>query len=312
MPTVLMGTWDDGLFVIADGHCNQELPGQLVRSVTADSAGGALAIVDSHTLRQRDTTGTWRTIAQSELSLSSVVNVLSDVYLGTDDAQILRLRSNEDLQPLPAFAHVPGRETWYAGTAVIDGKVVGPPLGIRSMTATCNGDALLANVHVGGIPRSTDGGAMWHPTIAVNEDIHEVRAHDTRPDIVIAAAATGLCISRDGGLNWTIEREGLHATHCLAVAFAGSDILISASEDPFSAHGAVYRRPLDGSGPLLPLGGGLPRWFDGTVDTNCIATLAPAVALADKGGNVYLSSDAGQTWSRIAQGLPAASSLLLR
>ncbi|MBL8269062.1 WD40/YVTN/BNR-like repeat-containing protein [Steroidobacter sp.] len=311
MPTVLVGTWDDGLFVVSDGYRSHELRGQLVRSVTTDGAGGALAIVDGHTLRQRDTGGSWQTIAESEFSLSSVVKVLSDIYVGTDDAQVLRLDSNGDLQRLPAFAHVPGRETWYAGTAVVDGKVVGPPLGIRSITATCNGSALLANVHVGGIPRSTDGGATWHSTIAVAEDVHEVRAHDTRSDIVIAAAATGLCISRDGGLNWSIEHEGLHATHCLAVAFVGADILISASEDPFSTHGAVYRRPLDGSGPLLPLGGGLPRWLDGTVDTNCISTLGSVVALADKGGNVYSSEDAGGRWVRISQGLPAASSLLI-
>jgi hypothetical protein len=33
------------------------------------------------------------------------------------------------------------------------------------MTMTCDGAVLLVNVHVGGIPRSADGGASWQPTI---------------------------------------------------------------------------------------------------------------------------------------------------
>ena len=96
---------------------------------------------------------------------------------------------------------------------------MGPPLGIRSMAATCDGAALLANVHVGGVPRSTDAGLTWRPTIDIDSDIHQVCAHPTRPDIVIAAAAVGLCLSRDAGATWTIEQQGLHADHCSAVAW---------------------------------------------------------------------------------------------
>jgi hypothetical protein len=106
---------------------------------------------------------------------------------------------------------------------VIDGQRVGPPLGIRSIAATADGAVLLANVHVGGVPRSTDGGATWQPTIAIDSDVHEVRAHPHRPGVVMAAAAIGLCTSRDGGVTWNVEQEGLHAAYCSAVAFAGDD-----------------------------------------------------------------------------------------
>lgn len=77
----------------------------------------------------------------------------------------------------------------------------------------------------GGIPRSIDGGVTWRPTIDIESDVHEVRAHPTRPDIVIAAAAIGLYISRDAGESWSVEREGLHTTYCSAVAFSGNDML---------------------------------------------------------------------------------------
>jgi hypothetical protein len=310
-PTVLVATWHDGLFAIADGNSVHEQKGRQVRGLTSDREGGAFAVVGGHTLRQRSASGEWRTIAESESDLSCIETVANEIYVGTDDARILRLSAAGHLENIGGFANVPGRDTWYAGAALIDGKLLGPPLGIRSMTATCDGGALLANVHVGGIPRSTDGGATWNPTIGIDEDVHEVRAHVARPDIVIAAAATGLCSSRDGGATWRIERNGLHAHYCSAVAFAGTDILVAASEDHFAARGGLYRRSLDESGPLLPVGGGLPQWLDGIVDTACMATHASTLALADRGGNVYLSKDTGKTWSRIAEGLATPSGVFI-
>jgi hypothetical protein len=308
-PTVLVATWRDGLIAIADGKSSHELKGQPVRGLTSDGEGGTLAVVGGHALRQRSASGAWRTIAESESSLSCIVNVANETYVGTDDARVFRLSLGGLLENVNGFAAVPGRDTWYAGAALIDGKLLGPPLGIRTMTATCDGGALLANVHVGGIPRSTDGGATWNPTIGVHEDVHEVRAHGARPEVVIAAAATGLCISRDRGATWRIEREGLHAHYCSAVAFAGTDILVAASEDHFAARGGLYRRPLDEPGPLLPVGGGLPQWLDGIVDTACMATYGSTLALADRGGNLYLSNDTGNTWSRIGERLSTPSSV---
>jgi hypothetical protein len=127
----------------------------------------------------------------------------------------------------------------------------------------------------------------------------------------MAAAAIGLCTSRDGGLTWDVEQEGLHASHCSAVAFAGDDVLVSASLDPFAEQGAVYRRRVDGQGPLVAIAGGLPAWTDGKVDTGCIATHGSAVALADRKGNLYVSADTGRSWSRQAAGLPLPSSVLI-
>jgi hypothetical protein len=310
-PTVLVATWRDGLIAINGANFARELQGQSVKGLASDGQGGALAVVDGHSLRQRSRSGAWRTIAVSESDLSCSVAASGEIFVGTDNAEILRLGASGDLERLPGFAAVSGRDTWYAGTALIDGKLLGPPLGIRSMTATRDGAALFANVHVGGIPRSADGGVTWHPTINIEEDVHEVRAHDSRPDIVVAAAATGLCISRDGGKTWSIEQEGMHSPYCSAVALTDTDVLIAASEDPFSTQGAIYRRPIDGTGPLLPIGGGLPRWFAGIVDTACIATRAATIVLVDGGGNPYLSDDHGRTWSRIADQLPTPSGILI-
>lgn len=310
-PTVLVATWGDGLFVVTGGTCRQELARQPVNSLAPDGNGGALAIVGGRSLRRRTAAGEWHTIAVSESVISCCMSVGNRIYVGTDDAQVLRLGIDGQLEQLSGLNETAGRDRWYAGTALIDGRVVGPPLGIRSMAATCDDALLLANVHVGGIPRSADGGVTWHPTIGIDHDVHQVCAHTTRPEVVIAAAASGLCVSKDGGATWNIEQDGLHASYCSAVAFTGDDILVAASESHFAARGAIYRRPIDTSGPLLPIGGGLPRWIEGIADTGHIATRAAEAAVVDQAGNLYLSEDAGRTWSRTIAPLPSPSWLLI-
>jgi hypothetical protein len=312
MPTVLVATWRNGLFAVADNTFHEEWPGQSVRGLTRESSGDALAIVGGRSLCRRTAEGAWSTIARSELELACCVAVGATIYVGTDDAaHVMRVCDDGSLERLGGFDHISGRDRWYAGTALVDGRVVGPPLGIRSMAATCNHAALLANVHVGGIPRSTDGGATWQPTIEIDSDVHQVCAHPTRPEIVIAAAGIGLCISRDGGQTWTIEREGLHASYCSAVAFAGDDILVAASTDHFAQQGSIYRRPIAREGLISLVGGGLPQWLHGIADTGNIAACGLAVAVADRAGNLFLSEDGGRTWSRGGENLPAPSSLFV-
>jgi hypothetical protein len=80
----------------------------------------------------------------------------------------------------------------------------------------------------------------------------------------MAAAAIGLCASRDGGVTWDVERDGLHASYCSAVAFAGDDVLVSASVDHFAAQRAIYRRRVDRHDSLVAVCDGLPAWTDGT------------------------------------------------
>ena len=309
--TVLVATWRAGLFVVSGGTHEQELTGHSVRALAADGHGGALAIVDGRSLCRRAPSGVWSTIATAETDLACCVAARDIIYAGTDDASVLRVSATGEIERLRGLDEVAGRDKWYAGSALIDGKVMGPPLGIRSMTATSDGAVLLANVHVGGIPRSIDGGATWRPTIDIDSDVHEVRGHPNRPGIVAAAAAVGLCTSSDGGATWKVEQAGLHASYCSAVEFAGDDILVAASDGHFAPHGAIYRRGVDESGPLVRVKGALPEWLDGIADTGLIAANGSAVAVADQKGNLHASADNGRTWSRRAEGIPYPSCILI-
>ena len=311
-PTILVATWGDGLFAVTGDGRTQEIANQPVRGLASDGRGGALAIVGRHSLCRRAPSGEWATVATSEFELSCCMAVRDAIYLGTDDARMLRLSHGEGvLDPIDGFDNVAGRDAWFAGSAIVNGQRLGPPLGVRSVAANSNGSILFANVHVGGIPRSLDGGRTWQPTIHIDSDVHEVRAHQTDPDIVVAASAIGLCVSRNGGATWTIERDGLHASYCSAVAFSGDEIIISASTDHFAARGRIYRRPIRPDGDTVAVEDGLPTWINGIADTGCIATDGSTIVVVDRAGTLYLSNEFGLAWSRSRSELPSPSCVLI-
>jgi hypothetical protein len=115
----------------------------------------------------------------------------------------------------------------------------------------------------------------------------------------------------DAGATWTIERDGLHASYCSAIAFSGDDIVVSASTDHFSAQGRVYRRPITPDGDIVAVEGGMPTWTEGIVDTGCIAANGPSIAVADRVGSLYGSDDFGRVWSCRLNGLPTPSGVLI-
>lgn len=310
MAAILVSTWEDGLFVFEGGAPHQELAGQSVQGLARDVAGNPIAIVGGHQLCRRTPEGKWITVGRSGEDLSCCVAVEEDIHLGTYKVPtVMRLHQGQHFEPLPGFDTVSGKDAWYAGTALVDGQIVGPPLGLRSIAATCDGKTLLANVNVGGIPRSVDCGETWHPTIDLSWDVHQVCAHPTRSDWVAAATALGLAISADGGELWSLHDSDLYGAYCSAVAFVGDQVLVAASADHFALRGAVYRFDPDRRGSLTLVGGGLPQWLTGIADTGNIAVCGAKAALVDGGGNLYSSDDRAATWTAVHKRLPYASGL---
>ena len=321
--TLLVGTWSDGVHVVAGDSRSHELAGQSVRGLATDAQGRALALVGGHTICRRaaeegasPASGRWETLANCELDLACCLGVDGGLLVGTDsEAALLRLDPSGRVSRVEGFDAVPGRSSWYAGQAVIDGNVVGPPLAVRSMARNADGSVTLAAVHVGGAPRSLDGGVTWRPSFDVDWDVHEVAAHSARPNLLAAATAEGLAISWDAGESWVLHTDGLHSRYCSAVMFVGDEVFVAVSEHHFSTLGAVYRCSLKGAQRtdvrLTRVGGGLPPWFGGIVDTACLATGGEAGVLVDNAGQLFVSEDFGNSWELRAEGLSGCSSVLI-
>jgi len=284
------------------GEGPTELAGRLVSALAPESGGTCLAVVDKQEIWRRNANGAWSRVATTGLWLQSIVSVGGILFGGAmDEAVMVRIPPGGQAERLKGFDNVPGRSEWFAG---------GPPLGVRALTATADGGAILAAVHVGGIPRSTDGGETWTPTLPIMFDVHEVCSHPALPDIVAAAAAVGLCVSRDGGRNWKVLSEGLDLTDSLAAAALPDEVLFSIQDGPFAKRSQVWRWRIRGE-HVEQVRDGLPQWLDGKIDTAHIAASGGQAAIVDGGGNLWLSSAGSSRWERIATGLPYAFGLLV-
>jgi hypothetical protein len=143
--------------------------------------------------------------------------------------------------------------------------------------------AVHVNVHVGGVARSRDGGRTWAPTVDIEVDVHQILAHPRHPDVVLAAAADGFGLSRDGGDSWRFVADGMHAHYLRAVAVSDDSVLVSASTGPGGRRAAIYRRRLDDDGPFERCTQGLPAWFGDNVDTGCLAAARARRRLRHRG-----------------------------
>jgi hypothetical protein len=286
-------TTGDGYHIFSSGGKHfTSLEGHRVEGFTPGPDGTWLAVIDDNEIWSHGSDGEWTPVAKSEANLTAVVAAGDAVFAGTRDARVLRLAASGALEPLPGFEAVAGRDEWHQ---------VGPPLSVRTMAATADG-VVLVNVHVGGIPRSVDGGETWHPTLDVDDDVHQVLAHPTRPEIAVAAAAVGLCRSRDGGATWTSTTEGMGMSYARGVAILGDDVAVTVSDGPWSERASVYRASVDG-GPVTRVTGGLPEHLHGNIDSRCIASDGKVIALADGAGDVWRSAEGFEGFERIAEGL---------
>jgi hypothetical protein len=305
---VLVGT-SQGLFALAGGDPRPDPrpdPSFGPREVSAMAVrdGGVWAVTERRVIARRAPEGPWVDVARSDgFDLACLAPTSHGVLAGTEEAHLLRLVGDDGvLAPLEAFETVGGRETWFTPWG-------GPPA-LRSIAQDLAG-RLHANVHVGGIPRSVDAGASWEPTIDIDADVHQVVAHPTEPEVVLAAGAVGLAVSVDGGSSWRIEREGLHATYARAVAVAGDRVLLSVSNGPRGGRAAMYRTALEPGSTFERCTEGLPEWFDGNIDSGWLDARGSEVAFGTGDGEVFVSDDAGESWARAATGLPSIRAVRL-
>lgn len=260
--------------------------------------GQRWVILDGETVLRAGEAG-WEEVAHLDrLRARCLLPVGDRLLIGTSEAHLFDATAKVLVS---SFDRIETRSQWYTPWG-------GPP-DTRSLSLSPKG-SILANVHVGGVWRAADPDADWHEVVAVDADTHEVRA-DPQTGTVAVAAAIGFGQSRDDGETWEWTTDGLHGTYCRAVAFASSTVFVTASTGPFSKQAAVYRRPLDHTGPFERCQDGLPEWFASNVDTGCLAAAGVTVVLGTGEGEMYLSQDEGRSWELLARDLPPVHAVAL-
>jgi hypothetical protein len=301
MTEVLVATGAGCMEFTDSGDCKTEFAGLVVRAITAHGLGGCLAVVNGNEIWHRNADAQWSQLTSCNIGLDSIISVEDKILAATSDVALVRIDGAGKAERLTGFDTIDGRVEWFGQ---------GPPLHIRALTATAGGGTIMAAVHVGGIPRSTDGGIYWAPTVPIDFDVHEVRAHPTLPNIVAAAAAIGLCVSADGGQSWDVFAEGPEDPHALSLAALDREMIFSVQDGPFAERAQVWRWKIGESG-IEQVRDGLPDWFCGKVDTGHMAAGGGRAAIIDGGGNLWLSKEASSGFEQIARGVPYAFGTLV-
>ena len=294
-PVIIAGTSNGLLFLDSrqDTQRNVELEGKPITAL-ASSPQGLWVIVDRSSIWHRNAGGEWYKVAAVDtMRLNCILPVAETVLVGTSEAHLLRIM-HSTIDRIKRFDDVKGRAEWYTPW--------GAPPDVRSMAASQSGE-LYVNVHVGGILRSQDQGQSWQPTIDFHADVHEVQTVPSHPEWVVAATAQGLATSQDKGNSWSFDRTNLHAAYARAVAICDDTILMTTSTGPHGRHAAIYRRSLEQAGTFEKCEQGLPEWFSDNIDTGTLATSGNLAAFGTWDGQIFLSEDAGLTWTQVATNL---------
>jgi hypothetical protein len=278
---VYVGTFDNGLYASADG--------------------GATWLEDEQGLDDRR-------VLSLAVSPSHRESGISVVYAGTEPSNLYRSEDGgRGWQRLPGLRDLPSEPRWSF-----------PPRPwthhVRTIALHASDPNWLAvGIELGGVMRSFDGGASWidHNPQA-HSDAHQLLTHPLAPERVYEAAGQGIARSEDRGESWSRFGARLDRNYAWAQSVDPADPdlwYVSVSRSPFAAHGDG-----DGEARLVRSRGNGWTSIDTWGDSADLRRMPYALSALPgqpnrllvglRGGAMLLSNDAGETWSRLAVGLP--------
>jgi hypothetical protein len=253
--------------------------------------------------RTADDGRSWTACALPQPDVFSLAVSAADgaVYAGTEPSALYRSDDGgESWRELTGLLELPSRPTWSFPPRPWTSHVrwIAP--------SPHDGDLLLVGIELGGLMRSTDGGATWQDhRPGAQRDVHSLAWHP-RARNAYEAGGGGSAWSEDFGETWRPADEGRDRNYTWSVAVDPEDPelwYVSASTGPFAAHGGgdpqarIYRRR---GGEWHVLAGGLPEPLP-KMPYALVATESRIFAgLAD--GQVWASSDRGDSWRALAVG----------
>jgi len=274
------------------------VPFQNVPVNAGDVCGDYVAvIVGKHEVWTFDSGG-WYQAAATEVKLNCICWT-SDrrLLVGTESARLAWL-SDGDLKFIDSFDKVPERNLWKTPWG-------GPP-DVRSLAVSSDG-TIYANVHVGWIVRSKDGGKTWkNLREGLDMDVHQVAVHPSNPAIVFTATAEGFYLSKDHGETFTHQSNDMPYCYQRAcVCFSERDVyLLSTSRGPHGyAEARVYRSEDEGV-HWAPVNG-LSEKISNNINTFQIITVGDGNALVIvEDTSIYETNDYGMNWEKVRDDYP--------
>ena len=227
------------------------------------------------------------------------------LYVGTEPPMLYR-QTADGFSPLTGISDVPSREEWYFFYEPFE---AGHVHGLTIHPA--RPDRFYADIEVGGVIYSHNGGETWHPTLR-GTDVHRLAVAPSDPDRVLAATGDGVFVSEDAGQSWT-SIEVFSNRYVKAVQFApdtpntvytsgaatpGADrTRLMRSEDSGCSWSEVTTFRADGVAGMV----GLRVYRDDI--------LFHSEYVDDECDRICVSTDGGDTWTAFTPELPRVRTL---
>jgi hypothetical protein len=188
-------------------------------------------------------------------------------------------------------------------------------------------------ISAAGAFRTDDAGASWKPinkglvsaqipdpTAEVGHCVHHVTMHSARPDVLFMQKHWDVMRSDDAGENWREVSGNLPTDFGFAIDVHAHEpdtlyvVPIKSDSEHFPIEGKLQVwRSRTGGNEWEPLTAGLPQqncYVNVLRDAMSVDTLDECgVYFGTSGGQVYASSNAGESWSPIVRDLPAVMSV---
>ena len=186
--------------------------------------------------------------------------------------------------------------------------------------APANPQLILGAIEEGWLVRSSDGGASWANLRAGTEfDSHTVYAMPDNEKVLVSTSGKGVYRSEDGGEHFTPANDGLNSRYLAQIAVhpdapqilftAGAEVPPPKWRRPEGCRSEIYRSENQGRS-WQALKGGLPNDMRAAPRVVAGDRSAPGwVMVGMQDGDLWLSRDFGESFQRVATGLPAVFGL---
>jgi len=248
------------------------------------------------------------------------------VYAGVEDAALFRTTDGgRTWRELPGLRGHPSAGGWAPGAGGMCLHTV--------LLDPSHPDRIFAAISAAGAFRSDDAGQTWrpinkglrsdqipNPTAEVGHCVHRIAMHPSRPDVLFMQKHWDVMRSDDAGESWTEVSGNLPTDFGFPIDVHAHEpntvyvVPIKNDSEHFVPDGKlrVYRSRTGGN-EWEALTNGLPQsncYVNVLRDAMAVDSLdSCGVYFGTTGGQVYASSDAGDTWAPIVRDLPAVLSV---